>query len=259
MDNWTSYYGDTFTFSADKLRQVWDTLHAGNKQPLPTDDRLLQAWRAYHEGRYLDAYTLGQEQGGEGLIVAAFAATMSAHFLHFEADKKLALLELAMKTADQGVLSCPHNANSYYILALAQGRYSQFISVVEALQKGFGGKMKSNLKKALELEPEHAEAHLAYAAWNAEIVDKVGGLLGGLTYAASKDNAKKHFDKAVKLAPKVPIVYLEKANGLILMTGRSAKKEAHKLIETALALTPMDAMQWLDREKAREMLQVLGR
>ena len=39
--------------------------------------------------------------------------------------------------------------------------------------------------KALKLEPNHADAHIALGTYHAEIVSKVGGMLASLTYGAS--------------------------------------------------------------------------
>jgi hypothetical protein len=40
--------------------------------------------------------------------------------------------------------------------------------------QGLGGKIKHSLTQALELEPRHADAHVALGAYHAEVIDKVG-------------------------------------------------------------------------------------
>ena len=46
---------------------------------------------------------------------------------------------------------------------------------------------------ALKLEPKHADAHTAFGAYQAEVIDKVGGIVAGVTYGAKKDSALEHY------------------------------------------------------------------
>ena len=78
------------------------------------------------------------------------------------------------------------------------------------------------------------------------MINKVGGLVAGMTYGAKKDSALEHFQKAVKLNPDSAIARIEYANGLILLFGKSRIDEATALYEAAAAMKPMDAMERLD-------------
>ena len=70
---------------------------------------------------------------------------------------------------------------------LAVGRYSQNLSVMKALTLGFGGKVRDSFLRALALEPDHADAHLALGVYHAEVVDKVGSVVGALSHHARRD------------------------------------------------------------------------
>ena len=74
--------------------------------------------------------------------------------------------------------------NSHYRHAFALGRYSQGLSIAKALKQGIAGKVRASLDTALELAPKHAEAHTALALYHAEIIGKIGAMIGGLTYGA---------------------------------------------------------------------------
>ena len=257
MEQWARYEGVRFDLSGPNLRGRWDVLHAGNKEPFPADEGVQEAWRAYHEGRFQDAVTVGQARGGLGLVPAAFAATIYANYLESDEDRKVAIFETAMDMAEKATEACPDNANAHYMLAVSRGRYSQFINMIEALSKGLGPKIRDSVTRCLELQPDHAEGHATMAGWNAEIVDKVGGMLAGLSFGAKKSNAEEHYEQSVALAPASPVPYIEKAHGLLLMYGESSKDEATALLEKACTLEPADAMQALDIGRARATLAAL--
>ena len=96
---------------------------------------------------------------------------------------------------------------------------------------------------------------LAFGAYQSEVIDKVGGMVAGLTYGAKKDSALKCFEKAAKLFPASPIIHIEHANGLILLFGKSRIDDATRLYEKAAALAPADAMERLDVEHAKSELE----
>ena len=106
---------------------------------------------------------------------------------------------------------------------------------------------RSNLKAARTVS--------ASGAYHAEVVDKVGAMVGRLTYGASKDVAVKHFASALQLSPDSAIACIEHANALVMLFGQSRMDEAVKLYEKAAAATPVDAMEWLDVELAKSELE----
>ncbi len=160
-----------------------------------------------------------------------------------------------MKRAEAQARAEPRNANAHYLYAYAAGRYSQRISVAKALAQGYGGRIKAALETVLRLEPRHAEAHVAMGTYHAEIIDKVGALVGGLTYGAKKEAGEEHFRKALKLAPDSPIAHIEMANGLVMMHGKARLDEAGSLYAKAAGLSPRDAMEKLDVEAAKAELE----
>ena len=146
----------------------------------------------------------------------------------------------------------PNFPNAFYFHAQALGRYAQEISIAKALAQGIGGKVKASLDKTIKLEPKHAEAHIALGAYHAEIVSKVGGMLAGLMYGASKEQAVRHFALARKLLPDSAIARIEEANGLVMLFGKAKLAEAQTLYKEAARCAPADAMQKLDAEHARQ-------
>jgi len=237
------------------VRKAWARLHRGDAEPAPKDAGVLAAWTAFHAGRFGDAVDGGTKLGGAGLNAAVKAQVVYALYLEKNDKAKIALYEEAAGWADARRKEAPKDANAHYLYAFALGRWGQGISVAKALAQGFGGKVKDALTTAIKLEPRHADAHIAYGAYQAEVIDKVGGIVAGVTYGAKKDSAVEHFEKAIKLNPDSAIARIEYANGLLMLFGKSRIADAEKLYKEAAKSTPADAMERLDVELAKSELE----
>jgi tetratricopeptide (TPR) repeat protein len=240
-----------FAYGGAALKKNWERLHRGDGEPYPEDEAAQDAWRAYHAGDFAKAVEIGLEAGPAGINAANKAAMIHANYLEDDEASKLQLFEEIAERCVALQKSDPANANAWYIHAYALGRYSQGISVAKALAQGLGGKIRESLDQALKLQPRHADAHIALGTWHAEIIDKVGSLVGGLTYGAKKEASEKHFRAALDLNPDSAIARTEYADGLVMLFGRSRMKDAERLYEEAVACTPADAMEKLDIEAAK--------
>lgn len=243
-----------FAYAGPALKKSWEALHRGDCEPFPKDAGAQQAWRLFHEGKFAEAVAAGLAAGGAGITAANKAQAIYANAMEPREEARIALFEEVMKRAEAQARAEPKNANAHYLYAYAAGRYSQRISVAKALAQGFGGRIRAALEATLALQPKHAEAHIAMGAWHAEIIDKAGAMVGGLTYGAKKDAGEEHFRKALKLAPDSPIACIEMANGLVMIHGKSRVDEAGRLYARAAAMKPRDAMEALDVEAARDEL-----
>ncbi|MGH1390859.1 MAG: hypothetical protein ACRAUZ_11985 [Aeromonas jandaei] len=249
------YADAAYDYAGQKLADNWERLHQGDAEPWPEDEQVQDAWRAYHAGDFAQAVALGEAAGEAGLNVANKALVIHASYLLEDKYAKRAAFERAASHAEKLQKRQPDNANAWYFHALALGRYSQVISISKALSQGIGDKIKASLEKALELEPDHAEAHIAFGAWHAEIVDKLGAMIGGLTYGAKKEESERHFKEALALSPDSAIARMEYANAQVMLHGKSRLKAAEALYAEAAECEPMDAMERLDVEAAREELE----
>ncbi len=244
-----------FVFAGAALKKNWDRLHRGDHEPFPADAAVQEAWRLYHQGEFHKACEAGLAAGPDGYNVANKATMIHANYLEEDDKRKLELFQAVSARCEELQQLQPKNVNAWYIQAYALGRYSQGISVLKALTQGLGGKIKTALETALKLDPKHADAHSALGAYHAEVVDKVGALVGKLTYGATKDIALKHFESALKLAPDSAIACIEYANALVMLFGKGRMDEAVKLYEKAAAAKPVDAMERLDVELAKAELE----
>ena len=253
---WTAFpHAGDYRFDAASVKKNWARLHQGDCEALPKDAAVLQAWVLFHNGDFQMAAEAGLKAGGDGITVANKATCIYANYLE---PKEKAKLEMFMDIAAQAEAqqtADPKNVNAYYWQAYALGRYGQGISVAKALAQGLGTKVKNALEQAIKLQPKHADAHIALAAFHAEVIDKVGSLIGGMTYGAKKDTGLKMFAEALKLNPTSAIAMIEYANGMVMLEGDKKMKEATKLYEQAAASKPMDATERLDVEMAKAELE----
>lgn len=243
-----------YAYGGESLKKNWDRLHRGDCEPFPKDARVQEAWRAYHRGDFAEAVALGLEAGGAGITVANKARSIYANGVEPKAAVRMALFQESMEQAEEQAAAEPRNPNAHYQFAYAAGRYSQGISVAKALAQGLGGRIRAALEATLRLAPKHAEAHIAMGTYHAEVIDKVGALVGGLTYGAKKETGEEHFRLAIKLMPDSAIAHVEFANGLVMMHGKKALGDASALYMKAAAAAPRDAMERLDVEAAKAEL-----
>ncbi len=256
MAKWTAFpYAGEYLFDAASVRKHWARLHAGDAEPLPGDAEVLQAWALFHSGEFQKAMEFGLKIGGAGLTVANKAACIYATYLEKQEKARLDLyLEVAQRAASQ-VQENPQNVNAHYWHAYALGRYCQGISVAKALAQGLGSKVKDSLENVIKLQPNHADAHIALGAFHADVIDKVGSLIGGMTYGAKKDTGLALLQQALRLNFQSAIGMIEYAHAMLMFEGEKVMQEATRLYQTAAAAMPIDAMERLDIEMAKEELK----
>ena len=279
-EKWAAFPHDAkaFAYPGEALKKAWPQLHAGDCEPFPDARRaagllkasgkagpkldadalagaLQEAWRAFHRGDFQAAFEAGEKLGPAGASVAVKALGIHATHLVKSDAEKLKRFEQAAQLAEAAVKALPDEANSHYRLAFALGRYSQGLSIAKALKEGIAGKVRGALDTTLELAPKHAEAHTAMALYHAEIVGKIGAMIGGLTYGARPAEAEKHIKAALKLTPASPIAHIEHGNVLLLLHGDKQEDAAAAAYEQASRLKPADAMEALDAAYAKSQLE----
>ena len=255
MARWIAFpYSGEYSFDAAAVRRHWTRLHMGDAEPCPTDQHVLEAWALFHNGEFQQAAEAGLKAGGPGLAVANKATSLYATYLEKKEKVRLDLLMQVAERARAQAAQEPGNASAWYWQAYALGRYSQGISVAKALAQGLGTRVKESLEKAIQLQPRHADAHVALGAFHAEVIDKVGALIGGMTYGARKDAGLKAYQDALRLNPDSPIAMIEYATGLLMLEGEQRLKEATQLYQRAAAIRPADAAERLDVERAKTEL-----
>lgn len=244
-------YADLPRFDPQRLAASWSRLHAGNPLQPPDHDLLTEGWVCYHNGEFERAAAIGLQAGAEGLTLANQATAIYANYLEPREAVRLALfLQVAERAAGQAAVE-PDNCHALFWEAYALGRYAQGISVARALAQGLGGKVKTALEQVIALQPAHADAHIALAAFHAEVIDKVGSLVGRMTYDVSAEAALALFERGLALNPSSASGWMEYARGMLMLQGERRLADAMRLYERAAAVVPADARERLDVELAR--------
>ena len=257
---WAAFPHDNaaFVYDGAALKKNWARLHKGDAEPFPSGDSakaIEQAWRLYHAGDFEGAYEAGIKAGLDGYNVANKAACIYNNYLETsDANKQTAYAAVAARCEELQAAQ-NKNANAYYLAAYALGRYGQLIGVAKALAQGIGGKVSKALETALKLEPKHADAHIAFGSFNAEVIEKVGSMIGKMTYGVNKEAAVENYDKALKLNPESAVARTEMADGLYKLFGDKKMKDVEALYAEAAAFEPKDAMECLDVAAAKAEME----
>lgn len=254
---WTPFpYPDpAYRYTPETLQAAWPQLHAGDREAFPAHPALQQAWLAFHAGEFERAARLGLDVGVNGYAVAHKAICMHTNYLEPNLKKRLATFECVAERCERQQLEQPDNPAGYYWHAYALGQYSQGISIVKALAQGLGAKVKRSLDMAIRLAPQRADAHTAMGVYHAEILDKVGAVLAGLTYGVKKEEAWRQFDEALKLNPDSAIVRIQYARALLMLEGKKRAAQAMALYQQAACCNVRDATERLDQAAAQKELE----
>jgi tetratricopeptide (TPR) repeat protein len=213
-----------------------------------------EAFQHFNEGDFKGAEAIGTSLGTcEGYALASTALSIRAYYL-VKKGSRAPLYQRAIKNAEQAIEINPDHASGHVSAAIAMGRYSQDIGIIEAFSKGFAGRIKKALDRAIDLDPNNPLTYVTLGGWHAEVIKAAGIAYGSLWYGASKDRAIANFEKAVELAPELNVVYKEYAINLLRLDPNKYAKRVQRLLRRAIDLPATDAHALLVRREATRLL-----
>ena len=216
-----------------------------------------EARSAFAEGRFVEAAGIAETAGtSEGFALAARALAVYGHYAAPEEERK-ELFERALRMGEEAVRADSANPEAYFQSGHALGRYAQSIGTMTALRKGIGGKTREMFEATLALDPGHALAHLALGGWNADIVDRAGGLPARVMYGATRKKAVAYFERALELAPESKVVLLDYALRLPKLDKKKGRERAKELLAKAVGLPVGDVYGGFVHERAVAELKAL--
>jgi hypothetical protein len=106
MLSWTPFpFTSAYVYDPGCVAQHWQRLHAGDAEPMPGDDAVLQAWAHFHNGVFQSAFESGLDLGPAGVTVANKACCVYANYLEPSEKSRLALfLETAERARMQATI-----------------------------------------------------------------------------------------------------------------------------------------------------------
>jgi tetratricopeptide (TPR) repeat protein len=201
--------------------------------------------RALAAGDYQEAiaqYQAAVEQRAdnvEALYKLAKAKVYLAETLSGDEAEKL--YEEAAGHARAAVALAPDDPNTHMEVARAVGRLAQFKGVLQSLN--LAAEVKSELERALELDPNFGAALHALALWHLN----VPWIAGGRTA-----QVRPLFDQSIAAEPEEIVHYTDYGEALIQL---GDKETAKVQLEKALSLTAVTDQDMKNQEKAKSLLE----
>ena len=206
-----------------------------------TAQSIEEARLAYEDGRFVEAADMAQAIGTSEAY--ALAAQSLSVYVHYEASEEEweEIVQRAIRMGEEAVKADSTNPDAHYQSAHAVGRYAQGVGAWTALRQGLAGKIRDLLEAALALEPDYVHAILALGGWHADI--DAEGFVARRMYGGKKEEAVRHFERALELAPESKVVLHEYAIRLPRLDEENGRERAHEMLEKALGLPVLDAYE----------------
>lgn len=287
------FEASSFTYTYDEIRQSWPDFMRGLRIPFPSPDYLkaryqrfpalyrdlhyqddnweqhsrnvLEVWQAFFRGDFRHARELGKRYGGYARVPGLVSQIIYATYLAPSHTQKQQLLQeainemawfgeqVAILPSEQGLTA------DYCMLRLGFGyavaRLAEDESVPATLQRNYAAMVINAATEILAVEPEHPLALSLSAAFEANVLRRVGKAAGRLTLAADSEDATQPFETSLVAVPDLAIVRYEYANSLLYTYQEASAEQALAQLQAAADMPARFAMEWLDRAYARKRLQ----
>jgi len=167
------------------------------------------------------------------------------------------LVSDAVTHARDAVAVAPDSALGHVWLAVTLGR--QALKEGPKTRLSLAREIKSEVDRAIEIDPGIGRAYHVRAAWNRKIASlstlerfAANSVLGGVPKGASMDNAVRDFEKAIELEPNYLNHHLELGRTFMeLHRNDEAKRELEKVLALPPVSNPRDPRY---QTEARELL-----
>lgn len=293
-ENWKPfpYEQSAFDYSGDKLRQAWPQLTRGfgANYPFPDADwvvtmattypkalemtvtgntgftgkpeeaeiyasKLQDVWRLMFRGDFAEAKKQGLALGVGGQIPAMFAQVIYAMFLVPDQAEKHRLLEEVIDYTDQAGSLVQADTAAMFGRVYAKARLGEELSVPVVLKRGYTSQIPKELDALLAKQPQQPFALALYGGYEAGVIRKVGKLVGKMTYGVSADKMETYFARSFKESDNLPIGHYEYANALSYVYGDDEDRKAVEHLKLAVLIKPINAMEALEVEHAKQLLK----
>lgn len=227
----------------------------GNYEPHLAEVR--DVWRLHFEGKFEQAYNKGITLGPLGAMPALQAKLMYTHFLVSDRKQKIKLFEEVNAEVGKYRNIVPNHPFVVFGETYARARLLQLLSATKAQSTGYIKSSIKTLKSLGKAYPSRGIYSLTHGGLYAGIVEKIGSILGNVTFGASENKAIKLLNKGLKNATQQPVVYYEYAVALASMNKKKHAENIKKLLNACLALAPINAEEALNQRGCQQMLSAM--
>lgn len=213
----------------------------------PLAEAAQQAWRFHYEGKYEQSYQLGMQLGAAGTVPAIYSKLMYATFMVNTSAEKLALFREIADEAEQSLQLTPGYDFGEFGLLYARVRILERLGTTASLATGFLGSTQKSLKELSQRHPTNSLYPTTFAGIQAGVVERVGSLIGRITYGATESRTLEGFQEALELQANLPVIYNEFIVALSRINPKKYKSTIEGLSAQCLALTPYSAEEALNQ------------
>lgn len=208
---------------------------------------LQKTWRYHYEGKYQQSYELGMQLGTAGMVPAIYSKLMYATFMVHSSAEKLAIFRDAAAEAEPLLELTPGYDFGDFGLLYARVRILERLGTTAALATGYLGSTQKKLKQLSERHPTNSLYPTTFAGIQAGVVERVGSLIGRITYGATEGRTLADFSEALELQSNLPVIYNEFIVALNRINPKKHKALIQDLSERCIALTPYSAEEALNQ------------
>lgn len=215
----------------------------------PVSYRGVVGGEAWQRGEFAQAYQSAAEVDTVvAQLLASRAAADQAVYLESESGPALEWLERAEQAASRALaLEAEGRWAATATMALARAAGEAGLHRGALANSRLPGELRNLFERTLELDPDNADALIAYGAWHFALTELgVGWLYGG-----NREEVMPLMERGIAAAPQQLNLRVEFARTL---AGLGREDEARQQLEIALAMTPQTAADEYETERARELL-----
>lgn len=281
-----------YTYTFKEIRANWDHFMRGLRIPYPSPEWLksrferfpglmhelgyqdrnwemhslnvLEAWQAFLRGDFKKARDLGIRYGGYAEVPGVFSQLIYGVYLAETLEHKQMHLQDTLTRIQHYGTRFPYmpgeeKFHEDYVmlrlgLAYAYGRLTEDAPLARAMADGYAITTINAVTEALAVAPDHALALALNAAFDSNVIRRVGKTAGRVALGAKPINAVELFRRALDLQPDMAILRYEYANTLLYVDEPEAERRALEQLEKAISIKPSFAMEALDRLYAKKRL-----
>lgn len=220
-------------------------LLAGDTTPLA--QAVQQVWRLHYAGKFKESYAEGMKLGVAGAVPAIYSKLMYGTFMVQDPQEKLAIFRDAADESQALLPMTPGYDFAEFGLLYARVRILERLNTTAALATGFLGSTQKSLKEFTVRNPQVSLYPTTLGGIQAGVVERVGSMIGRITYNATEGKTIEHFEEALKIEDNLPVIY----NEYIVALNRINPKKHHDRIQKLSAqchqLQPFSAEEALNQ------------